>query len=164
MVEELIGQFSPVLFSEWCRGQFDRFTADPHAASDAGGFAQAEIVGYVQTLLDGDANRPLLVMAINAGEKINERSSRRRQFEFARKQLQNAIDKPPAKVKGLFTQGLFAFYDDVGAFRLSLVSGRAEGKSCSLDNLRAKSPRLRARGGKEACIQRFQTPVLFRHV
>lgn len=139
MSDELIGQFSPVSFSEWCREKFDRFTADSHAASDAGGFAQAEIVGYVQTLPDGDANRPLLVMAINAGEKINERSSRRRQFEFARKQLQAAIDKPPAKVKGLFTQGLFAFYDDAGDFRLSLVSGRAEGKKLVYSDFKRQS-------------------------
>ena len=65
MSEELIGQFTPTLFSEWCREKFDRFTADPHSVSDAGDFAQAEIVGYVQTLPDGDANRPLLVMAIH---------------------------------------------------------------------------------------------------
>jgi len=137
--DELIGQFSPESFSKWCWKQFNRFTPDLHAASDAGGFAQAEIVGYVQTLPDGDANRPLLVMAIHAGDQINERSSRRRQFEFARKQLQAAIDKPPAKVKGLFTQGLFAFYDDAGAFRLSLVSGRAEGKRLVYSDFKRQS-------------------------
>ncbi|MDD3544250.1 MAG: hypothetical protein PHG96_02685, partial [Kiritimatiellae bacterium] len=69
-----------------------------------------------------------LVMSVYAGQKINERSSRRKQFDFARKQLQAAIDTPPAKVKGLFTQGLFAFHDSDGNFRLSLVSGRADGK------------------------------------
>ncbi len=139
MVDELISQFSPAAFSEWCREKFDRFTADPHTASDAGDFAQAEIVGYVQSLPDGEANRPLLVMAIHAGEQINERSSRRRQFDFARKQLQAAIDKPPAKVKGLFTQGLFAFYDNAGAFRLSLVSGRADGKRLGYSDFKRQS-------------------------
>ncbi len=128
MTDELITQFSSASFSEWCREKFDRFTADPHAASDAGDFAHAEFVGYVQTLPHGETNRPLLVMAVHAGKEINERSSRRLQFDFARRQLQAAIDRPPAKVKGLFTQGLFAFYDDAGRFRLSLITGRAEGR------------------------------------
>jgi len=137
--EELIGQFTPESFGEWCREKFDRFTADPHAVSDAGGFTQAEIVGYVQALPDGEANRPLLVMAVCAGDQINERSSRRKQFDFARKQLQAAIDKPPAKVKGLFTQGLFVFYDNAGNFRLSLVSGRAEGKKLVYSDFKRQS-------------------------
>jgi type I restriction-modification system DNA methylase subunit len=139
MNDELIGQFSPASFSEWCREKFDRFTTDPHPVSDAGDFEKAEIVGYVQALPDEDANRPLLIMAIRAGESINERSSRRRQFEFARKHLQESIDKPPAKVKGLFTQGLFAFYDSAGAFRLSLVSGRAEGKKLVYSDFKRQS-------------------------
>jgi len=127
MIAELIEQFSPELFGEWCRGQFDRFINDLHPVADSGGFDRADIVGYVQSLPDADTNRPLLVMAVHAGANINERSSRRRQFDFARKQLQTALDRPPAKVKGLFSQGLFAFYDDTGNFRLSLITGRAEG-------------------------------------
>jgi hypothetical protein len=137
--EELISQFSPSLFSEWCREKFDRFTTDPHKASDSGDFLKAEFVGYIQALPDGDANCPLLVMAVLAAEQINERSSRRKQFDYARKQLQAAIDKPPAKVKGLFTQGLFAFYDEDGAFRLSLISGRAEGKKLIYSDFKRQS-------------------------
>ena len=128
MSAELAAQFTPENFGEWCREKFDRFTADPHDIRDAGDFPKAAIVGYVQSLPDADTNRPLLVMAVHAGEKINERTSRRLQFDFARRQLQAAMDRPPAKVKGLFTQGLFAFYDDAGNFRLSLITGRAEGR------------------------------------
>ena len=58
MIEELIGQFSPEYFSEWCREKFDRFTADPHEAPNAGEFPKARIVGYVQSLPDSDINRP----------------------------------------------------------------------------------------------------------
>jgi hypothetical protein len=139
MNDELITQFTPETFGEWCREKFDRFTSDPHPVSDPGDFARAEIVGYVQSLPDAETNRPLLVMAVHAGEKINERSSRRRQFDFARKQLQAAIDTPPAKVKGLFTQGLFAFYDSAGDFRLSLVTGRAEGRKLVYSDFKRQS-------------------------
>ncbi|MCF7837428.1 MAG: Eco57I restriction-modification methylase domain-containing protein [Candidatus Marinimicrobia bacterium] len=128
MNAELIAQFTPENFGEWCRDRFDRFTGDLHPIADSGGFAHADIIGYVQVLPDDETNRPLLVMAVHAGANINERSSRRRQFDFARRQLQAAMENPPAKVKGLFTQGLFAFYDDVGNFRLSLITGRAEGR------------------------------------
>ena len=139
MLEDLISQFSPESFGEWCREKFDRFTADPHEIQDAGGFSKAAIIGYVQSLPDADTNRPLLVMCVHAGEQISERSSRRRQFDFARRQLQTAIDKPPAKVKGLFTQGLFAFHDDEGNFRLSLVSGRAEGRKLVYSDFKRQS-------------------------
>jgi hypothetical protein len=139
LTDELITQFSSTSFSEWCREKFDRFTADPHAVPDTGDFDHAEIVGYVQTLRHEEENKPLLVMTVHVGEQINERSSRRKQFDFARKQLQAAIDKPPSKVKGLFTQGLFAFYDNSGAFRLSLVSGRAEGKKLVYSDFRRQS-------------------------
>ena len=50
-----------------------------------------------------------------------------------------AIDTPPAKVKGLFTQGLFAFHDTAGNFRLSLVSGRADGKRLVYSDFKRQS-------------------------
>ncbi|MDD3544251.1 MAG: hypothetical protein PHG96_02690, partial [Kiritimatiellae bacterium] len=101
MIDDLISGFSPETFSEWCRAKFDRFTADPHDVPNDEKFPKASVVGYVNVLSDGEVNRPLLVMSVYAGQKINERSSRRKQFDFARKQLQAAIDTPPAKVKGL---------------------------------------------------------------
>ena len=71
MSDELIGCFSSALFVEWCREKFDHFAADLHAVKDAGGFAEAEIVGYVRTLPEDSANRPLLVMAIRVAEQVN---------------------------------------------------------------------------------------------
>lgn len=56
VIDDLIAQFSAESFGEWCRRNFDRFTADPHAISDPGDFTKAEIVGYVQSLPDADAN------------------------------------------------------------------------------------------------------------
>ncbi|OQA31108.1 MAG: Modification methylase PaeR7I [Betaproteobacteria bacterium ADurb.Bin341] len=139
MIEDLIADFSPEAFGEWCREKFDRFTADPHDVPNEEGFPQARVVGYVNALPDGEVNRPLLVMSVYAGQKINERSSRRKQYDFARKQLQAALDRPPAKVKGLFTQGLFAFHDKAGNFRLSLVSGRADGKKLVYSDFKRQS-------------------------
>ncbi len=139
MIEDLIADFSPEAFGEWCREKFDRFTADPHDVPNEEGFPQARVVGYVNALPDGEVNRPLLVMSVYAGQKINERSSRRKQYDFARKQLQAALDRPPAKVKGLFTQGLFAFHDKAGNFRLSLVSGRADGKRLVYSDFKRQS-------------------------
>jgi len=139
MSAEIIAQFTPESFGEWCREKFDRFINDLHLVADSGGFDRADIVGYVQSLPDADTNRPLLVMAVHAGANINERSSRRLQFDFARKQLQAALDRPPAKVKGLFIQGLFAFYDDAGNFRLSLITGRAEGRRLVYSDFKRQS-------------------------
>ncbi len=159
MLEDLITQFSAETFGEWCREKFDRYTADPHDIQDAGDFSKAAIMGYVQSLPDADTNRPLLVMCVNAGDRISERSSRRRQFDFARRQLQAAIDKPPAKVKGLFTQGLFAFHDDEGNFRLSLVSGRAEGRKLVYSDFKRQSFFVKPDRNNKTFSARMAPPV-----
>lgn len=97
VIDDLIACFSPETFGEWCREKFDHFTSDPHAILDPGEFPKADIVGYVQSLPDAATNRPLLVMAVKVNGNINERSSRGKQFDFARKQLQAALDRPPPR-------------------------------------------------------------------
>ncbi len=159
MIDELIGRFSAETFGDWCREKFDRFTADPHVIQDGGDFSKAAIVGYVQSLPDADTNRPLLVMSVYAGEQISERSSRHKQFDFARRQLQAAIDRPPAKVKGLFTQGLFAFHDSAGNFRLSLVSGRAEGKKLVYSDFKRQSFFVKPDRNNKTFRARMASPV-----
>jgi hypothetical protein len=159
VIDELIGRFSAETFGDWCREKFDRFTADPHVLQDGGDFSKAAIVGYVQSLPDADTNRPLLVMSVYAGEQIGERSSRRKQFDFARRQLQAAIDRPPAKVKGLFTQGLFAFHDSAGNFRLSLVSGRAEGKKLVYSDFKRQSFFVKPDRNNKTFRARMTSPV-----
>ena len=42
-------------------------------------------------------------------------------------------------MKGLFTQGLFAFHDKAGNFRLSLVSARADGKKLVYSDFKRQS-------------------------
>jgi adenine-specific DNA-methyltransferase len=124
--EELIRGFSEENFGAWCRGQFSDFVPKP-ADLDAGDFVRARQLGYVRTLAEGGVNRPLLVAAVQVEGELGERSSRKRQFDFARKALQRAAESPPGTFKGVMTQGLFVFYGDGGDFRVSLVSVRIEG-------------------------------------
>lgn len=121
----LIRDFSEDNFRDWCRGKFADFVPEEKNLP-AGDFSGARQLGFVRTLADGEVNRPLLVAAVQVPGELSERSSRKRQFDFARKVLQRAMDRPPGRVGGLFTQGLFAFYGDGGDFRMSLISGRVE--------------------------------------
>ncbi len=93
------------------------------------GWERAERLGIVKALAGpGGANMPLLVVAakLHDGDTLKERSSRIRQFKFAKQTLDQAMADPPSGVEGVLTQGLFVFHDDHGNFRLSLVHGRAE--------------------------------------
>jgi len=124
--EELIRGFSEESFAGWCRGKFADFV--PAAAKlDMGEFEAARQIGYVRTLADGGVNRPLLVAAVQVEGELSERSSRKRQFDFARKALERAAASPPGTVRGVMSQGLFVFHGANGDFRMSLVTGRVEG-------------------------------------
>ena len=103
--EELIRDFSEENFAGWCRGKFADFVPKSERL-DEGDFSRARQIGYVRTLADGGVNRPLLVAAVQVQGELGERSSRKRQFDFARKALQRAMDRPPGQAGGLFTQGL----------------------------------------------------------
>ena len=136
--EELIRGFSEENFSDWCRGKFADFV--PKAESlPAGDFSRARQIGFVRTLADGGVNRPLLVAAVQVPGELGERSSRKRQFDFARKALQRAMDRPPGQAGGLFTQGLFVFYGDGGDFRMSLISGRVEGGKLAYNSFKRQT-------------------------
>ena len=124
--EELIRGFSEESFAGWCRGKFADFVPKSERL-DEGEFSGARQIGYVRTLADGELNRPLLVVAVQVDGELSERSSRKRQFEFARKALQRAAAAPPGTVKGVMSQGLFVFCGENGDFRMSLVTGRVEG-------------------------------------
>lgn len=91
---------------------------------------QVRQLGIVKTLRGNQGeNRPLVVVCakLREGEVLTERSSRIRQFTFAKQVLDNAMANPAPGVEGLLSQGLFVFHDEVGNFRLSLVHGRADG-------------------------------------
>ena len=136
--EELIRGFSEESFAGWCRGKFADFVPKSERL-DEGDFSRARQIGFVRTLADGEVNRPLLVASVQVPGELGERSSRKRQFDFARKALQRAMDRPPGQAGGLFTQGLFVFYGDGGDFRMSLISGRVEGGKLAYNSFKRQT-------------------------
>ncbi|MGB4189872.1 MAG: N-6 DNA methylase [Syntrophales bacterium] len=137
--EELIRGFSEESFAGWCRGKFADFVPKSERL-DEGDFSRARQIGFVRTLADGEVNRPLLVAAVQVPGELGERSSRKRQFDFARKALQRAMDRPPGQAGGLFTQGLFVFYGKNGGdFRMSLISGRVEGGKLAYNSFKRQT-------------------------
>ena len=136
--EELIRDFSEENFAGWCRGKFVDFVPKSERL-DEGDFGRARQIGYVRTLAEDGVNRPLLVATVQVQGELGERSSRKRQFDFARKALQRAIDRPPGTAGGLFTQGLFVFYGENGDFRMSLISGRVEGGKLAYNSFKRQT-------------------------
>ncbi len=98
------------------------------------GFVSAELVGVVPTLpraKDAAHNEPLAVVSVRLpeGVQLGARSSRKRQFEFAKNLIQAFASNPPCALKGSIAHGLFAFSDDDGNFRLSLVTSHYDAKA-----------------------------------
>lgn len=133
MVNELILKFDEETFCDWVNGQFSgTFSRLEVNLPKTSGFSWelARQMGVVKTLAGGKGeNRPLLVVCakLREGEVLTERSSRIKQFTFAKQVLDEAMATPAPGVEGILSQGLFVFYDHIGNFRLSLVYGQADG-------------------------------------
>ncbi len=133
MVNDLIQGFGEEKFLNFVNEQFaGELSQREVELKGQGDFAweTARQVGVVKRLPGGSGeNRPLVVVCVKLGEGevLTERSSRIRQFRFAKQVLDEAMATAAPGVEGLLSQGLFAFYDDTGNFRLSLVYGEAEG-------------------------------------
>ena len=156
--KELCEGFSVEGLSAWCRGKFNEFVASG-ADLDAGGFAEARRVGFVRVLADGAVARPLLVVAVRVEGELGERSSRRRQFDYARRMLARAIEQPPVKVAGNFAQGLFVFYDEYGNFRMSLVTGRVEGRKLVYNSFKRQTHYISADRTNRTFRDQLDLPV-----
>src|SRR5690554_6075369 len=150
MTDELIRGFDPESFIEVLRSKFSSFAEqdarlpssdarqsgrhpvpDGRAKSSSAPWAAVRQLGIVKTLAGPNhANHPLLIVVARLpdGEPLRERASRLKQFRFARQVLDQAMAAPAPGVEGVIAQGLFAFYDDIGNFRLSLVFGKAQGR------------------------------------
>ncbi len=133
MIDALIQGFDEEVFGRFLNTKFSgSFSASRSAIPVKKDFAweSAEQLGIVKTLVGPHgANMPLLVVAVKLhdGETLRERSSRIKQFKFAKQVLDDAMSSPAPEVDGVLSQGLFVFYDEEGNFRLSLVFGKAEG-------------------------------------
>ena len=146
---EMVGHFTPSRASEWLRFLFSSFETDAEPiAVDATKnentyFAEARRLGWVARLPETDSaaavNKPLVVVAVKMKGDLTERTSRLVQFAFAKKSIQHAIASSGRDIHGLPTQGLFFFYDADGYFRISLVSGEAEGRKLKYNSAKRQS-------------------------
>ena len=146
---EMVGHFTPNRASDWLRFLFSSFETDAEpiavdtTKNESAYFAEARRLGWVARLPETDsaeaANKPLVVVAVRMKGDLTERTSRLVQFAFAKKVIQNAIARGGRGIHGLPTQGLFFFYDADGYFRISLVSGEADGRKLKYKSAKRQS-------------------------
>lgn len=146
---EMVGHFTPSRASDWLRFLFSSFETDvePIAVdttkNESAYFAEARRLGWVARLPETNsteaANKPIVVVAVRMKGDLTERTSRLVQFAFAKKAIQNAIARAGRGIHGLPTQGLFFFYDVDGYFRISLVSGEADGRKLKYNSAKRQS-------------------------
>lgn len=146
---EMVGHFTPSRAAEWLRYLFSSFETDvePIAVdttkNESAYFAEARRLGWVARLPETNsteaANKPIVVVAVRMKGDLTERTSRLVQFAFAKKAIQNAIARAGRGIHGLPTQGLFFFYDADGYFRISLVSGEADGRRLKYNSAKRQS-------------------------
>ena len=146
---EMVGHFTPSRASDWLRFLFSSFETDTEpiavdtTKNESAYFAEARRLGWVARLPETDsteaANKPLVVVAVRMKGDLTERTSRLVQFAFAKKVIQNAIARGGRGIHGLPTQGLFFFYDADGYFRISLVSGEADGRKLKYNSAKRQS-------------------------
>ena len=164
MIDELVQGFDSAVFCELLNekfaGTFSAVTKPIPVDKDLP-WKHAEQLGVVKTLPGAnDANMPLVVVAaeLPEGEELRERSSRVKQFKFAKKVLDAAMSNPSPGVEGLISQGLFVFHDDQGNFRLSLVYGKPEGTKLVWSAVRRLSFYVEAGDGNKTFRDRVALP------
>lgn len=111
-VQKLIRTFSPRELTIFLRQRAPSFRPAPSPlnkflnADDF--FDQAEQLGAIEL----PNSQSVLVGAVHVPQELTHRSSKRRQYELVKRILK----------AGNHNAGIFAFYDDNGCFRLSLVT------------------------------------------
>lgn len=117
-LDTLINQFSDTNLQAFLRmacGAFKPLQADmSHFLQEGGYFEDLVQVGIIEF---NEAQR-LQVAICHVKKELDTRTGKRGQYELIKKTL---------KQSGSFDGGLFAFYDQAGHFRLSLVLGQASG-------------------------------------
>ncbi len=128
-IRELIGNYSPEGFEKVLKG-----ACAPAAFVGARGEvfrgrdgAEVRVLGVVKDLPgENGYPAPLLVADVPLETVLTERSSRVRQFKLAREVLEACAERPPMELDGVVAQGIFAFHDREGHFRISLVTAVPE--------------------------------------
>lgn len=130
---DLINEFDEDVFCGFVNDKFSgSFSEDRKDIPQTDGYPweSARQLGVVKSLPGpGGSNMPLLIVAAKfpEGAELTERSSRVKQFRFAKEHIDEAMSNPAPGIEGVLSQGLFTFYDEFGNFRLSLVYGKPEG-------------------------------------
>jgi len=163
MIEELINGFDSEAFCKFLRSKFASFSESHVKIATKNDFQLdgAAQLGIVKTLAGPNgSNLPLIVVAAKLadGEKLKERSSRLKQFKFAKQVLDQAMANRAPGVEGVITQGLFVFHDDAGNFRLSLVFGKAEGAKLVWSTAKRLSFHVEAGAGNKTFRDRMSLP------
>ena len=120
LIKELINNFSPETLVSFLEEKDKdlRFLREKYAPVE--NFTDIELLAQKELK---DNNR-FGVWAIKTQAELSERSGKKKQFELAKNILKNDF----------FDAGLFAFYDETGNFRLSLVYALYKGKKVELSS------------------------------
>lgn len=164
LIERLVAGFHSATFRDFVNQKFSGNFAPvqrPLPVDDEYPWTHAEQLGIVKHLPGpNDTNRPLLVVAaeLPAGEVLRERSSRLKQFRFARMVLEDAVSNPSPDIEGLPSQGLFVFHDRDGNFRLSLVYATPKGTKLEWSTFKRYSFYVEAGAGNKTFRDRATLP------
>ncbi len=163
MLDALMNDFHPAPFCTFLRSKLPSFSESRRSLRLIAEYPwdSAQQLGIVKTLAGPNGlNMPLLVVvaSLPEGEPLRERSSRIRQFNFARQVLGQAMATPSPGIEGVITQGLFVFHDDAGNFRLSLVFGKAEGTTLVWSTARRLSFYVETDAGNKTFRDRMALP------
>lgn len=136
LLKDMIGQLSPLSLNNFFRAASDTYHPKQETLNqflkDDSPFDEAAQVGEINF----SETQRVLVVAVHVTRELTTRDNKTRQYELAKRILKKA------RASG----GLFAFYDDLGNFRFSLVTARFYGLRREFSNYRRYtfyvSPRL----------------------
>ncbi|MEO0202375.1 MAG: class I SAM-dependent DNA methyltransferase, partial [candidate division WOR-3 bacterium] len=120
IIKELIDSFSPGVLIRFLEEKDEEFEFLREKYEPEGDFREIELIARKEL---EDSNK-FGVWVIKTQAELSERSGKRKQFELAKNILKNDF----------FDAGLFAFYDENGNFRLSLVYAIYKGKKLELSS------------------------------
>lgn len=166
---QLANDYSDEGACRWIRRKFESFSSA--AAFDVAceekieqnNFTDARVLGYVTELRESKssaANRPLLVASVYLKKGLAQRTSRLAQFNFAKKIIKKAIDSGRHNLSGVPSQGIFFFHDELGNFRISLVSGQIDAKNKFVFNSAKRQSFVVNPGAPNNIVRRRLNPVI----
>ena len=149
LLVKLLVDFSYEAAIKWLRRKFSSFDSSSQVdlplgdtKNDRDYFTSIRRLGYVTSLKadsKNDINTPLVVAAIEMRKDLSERTSRSVQFNCAKRILKDEVERGQHGLAGLPSQGLFFFYDQLGHFRISLVSGEVENRRFKFNEAKRQS-------------------------